>query len=46
MDGGQVTLNRDANEFDLFTSVLARSSCGGCKSPSCLGGCSAEPLIL
>jgi radical SAM protein with 4Fe4S-binding SPASM domain len=45
MVGGQVVLNREANEFDLFTSVLARSSCGGCKSASCLGGCPAEHVV-
>lgn len=45
MTGGQVTLNHQASEFDLFTSALARSACGGCKSPACLGGCPAEQVV-
>lgn len=45
MTGSQVTLNREPSEFDLFTSALARSACGGCKSPACLGGCPAEQVV-
>lgn len=45
MTGGQVTLNRQANEFDLFTSALAHSACGSCASPACLGGCPAEHVV-
>jgi len=45
MTGSQVTLNHEASEFDLFTSALARSACGGCKSASCLGGCPAEQVV-
>jgi radical SAM protein with 4Fe4S-binding SPASM domain len=45
MTDGQVTLNREANEFDLFTGALTRSACGGCKSASCLGGCPAEQIV-
>ena len=43
---GQVVLNRGANEFDLFTQVLTRSSCGSCKDEvACAGGCPAEELL-
>ena len=45
MTDGQVMLNRGANEFDLFTSALTRSACGGCKSAACLGGCPAEQVV-
>lgn len=45
-DDGQVVLNHGPNEFDLFTSVLTRSACGGCKSASCLGGCPAEKVVM
>jgi len=45
MTGGQVVLNREASEFDLFTGALARSACGGCKSAACLGGCPAEQVV-
>jgi radical SAM protein with 4Fe4S-binding SPASM domain len=45
MTDGQVVLNREANEFDLFTSALTRSACGGCKAASCLGGCPAEQVV-
>jgi radical SAM protein with 4Fe4S-binding SPASM domain len=45
MTGGQVTLNREANEFDLFTSALAYGACGGCTSAACLGGCPAEQVV-
>jgi radical SAM protein with 4Fe4S-binding SPASM domain len=46
MDGGQVLLNHGANEFDLFTRPLVNSSCGGCKSPACMGGCPAEEVVM
>lgn len=45
MTDGQVTLNHQAGEFDLFTGVLTRSACGGCKSSACLGGCPAEQVV-
>ena len=45
MRDGQVVLNQDANEFDLFTSALAHSACGDCKAPACLGGCPAEEVV-
>lgn len=45
MTDGQAVLNHGANEFDLFTGGLARSSCGGCKSAACLGGCPAEQVV-
>ena len=44
---GQVILNKEANEFDLFTRVLSKASCGDCKAgSSCLGGCPAEELVM
>lgn len=46
MTDGQVQLNHGANEFELFTSVLTESSCGGCKASSCMGGCPAEELVM
>lgn len=46
MTDGQVQLNHGVNEFDLFTSVLNESSCGGCKSSGCLGGCPAEEVVM
>ena len=46
MVDGQVQLNHGANEFELFTSVLAESSCGGCKVGGCQGGCPAEEVVL
>ncbi|MEU2031108.1 hypothetical protein [Nocardia amamiensis] len=46
MVDGQVELNHGTNEFDLFTSSLAESSCGGCKSSACMGGCPAEELVM
>ncbi|ABP54445.1 radical SAM/SPASM domain-containing protein [Salinispora tropica] len=47
MTDGKIELNRNANEFDLFTRVLSTSSCGGCKVPgSCVGGCPAEELVM
>lgn len=47
MVDGQVVLNKNPNEFDLFTKVLAQPSCGGCKVPTaCAGGCPAEELVM
>ncbi|MFQ6396636.1 radical SAM protein [Nocardia sp. KC 131] len=46
MVDGQVRLNHSANEFELFTSVLAESSCGGCKAGACMGGCPAEEVVM
>lgn len=47
MINGQITINKDRNEFDLFTSVLAKASCGSCKAESiCMGGCPAEDLVM
>ncbi|MGY1929556.1 radical SAM protein [Nocardia gipuzkoensis] len=46
MVDGQVQLNHGVNEFDLFTSALAESSCGGCKASACQGGCPAEELVM
>ena len=44
---GQVARNHGPNEFDLFTQVLARPSCGRCKEPaSCTGGCPAEAVVM
>jgi len=46
MVDGQVQLNHDANEFDLFMQPLAESACGGCKASSCQGGCPAEEVVM
>jgi radical SAM protein with 4Fe4S-binding SPASM domain len=46
MSDGQVLLNPEDNEFNLFTRALTRSACGGCKSASCLGGCPAEKVVM
>lgn len=46
MVDGLVQLNHGANEFDLFTGVLAESSCGGCKVGGCMGGCPAEEVVM
>src|SRR5262249_52393914 len=44
---GRVVLNKEANEFDLFTGVLRTASCGSCKvAGSCMGGCPAEELVM
>jgi radical SAM protein with 4Fe4S-binding SPASM domain len=44
---GQIKINKDKNEFDLFTSVLSHASCGTCKAESiCMGGCPAEELAM
>ncbi len=46
MIDGQIVVNKEANEFDLFTRVLTRASCGGCKVPgACMGGCPAEEIV-
>ncbi|ABD11907.1 putative Fe-S oxidoreductase [Frankia casuarinae] len=46
MQDGQVVLNREANEFDLFTQPLMTSACGGCKASACQGGCPAEEVVM
>lgn len=47
MVDGRVVLNKEANEFDLFTRVLRTASCGSCKvEGSCMGGCPAEDLVM
>ncbi|MGH3882088.1 MAG: radical SAM protein [Pseudonocardiaceae bacterium] len=47
MVDGQIVLNHGDNEFDLFTRVLSRASCGGCKAPgACMGGCPAEEVVM
>ena len=47
MVDGQILLNHEDNEFDLFTQVLSKSSCGGCKVPgACMGGCPAEEIVM
>jgi len=46
MQDGQVVLNREANEFDLFTQPLTTSACGGCKASACQGGCPAEEIVM
>jgi radical SAM protein with 4Fe4S-binding SPASM domain len=47
MVGGRIELNKNANEFDLFTGVLTDASCGSCKvGASCMGGCPAEELVM
>ena len=38
MNDGEIKLNHNGNEFDLFTRPLVRSSCGDCKESSCMGG--------
>ncbi len=44
---GHIKLNKDFNEFDLFTSVLHQDSCGNCKSKTvCMGGCPAEKIVM
>lgn len=44
---GRVELNRENNEFDLFTGVLQKPSCSSCKEPkACSGGCPAESLVM
>lgn len=47
MVDGRIVLNKNANEFDLFTKVLKQASCGDCKvSEACMGGCPAEELVM
>ncbi|MFF0496447.1 radical SAM protein [Nocardia aobensis] len=46
MVNGRVELNSGANEFDLFTGVLADSSCEGCKVSGCMGGCPGEKVVM
>ena len=46
MEAGQVVLNHDDNEFDLFTKPLVSSACSGCKASACLGGCPAEEVVM
>lgn len=47
MVDGQIVLNHGDNEFDLFTRVLSKARCGGCKVPgACMGGCPAEEVIM
>lgn len=46
MQNGQVVLNHEENEFELFTKPLAHSSCSGCKASACLGGCPAEEVVM
>lgn len=47
MVDGKIVLNKEANEFDLFTRVLTEASCGSCKiTSSCMGGCPAEELVM
>uniref|UniRef100_UPI0010410B03 radical SAM/SPASM domain-containing protein n=1 Tax=Protofrankia symbiont of Coriaria ruscifolia TaxID=1306542 RepID=UPI0010410B03 len=43
---GTITLNRDDNEFDLFTATLTHPACGVCTlRPACGGGCPAETVL-
>lgn len=45
--GGRIKLNPNENEFDHFTEVLSKPSCGSCaNSVSCSGGCPAESLVM
>jgi radical SAM protein with 4Fe4S-binding SPASM domain len=47
MVDGKIVLNKNANEFDLFTGALSSASCGSCKvGASCMGGCPAEELVM
>ncbi|MGB7127525.1 MAG: radical SAM protein [Candidatus Rhabdochlamydia sp.] len=47
MENGEIKLNRDQNEYELFTKALTHSACGSCKSSkTCLGGCPAEKLVM
>lgn len=47
MVDGRIVLNKNVNEFDLFTKVLKQASCGDCSvSRACLGGCPAEELVM
>lgn len=43
---GTITLNRERNEFDLFTAGLTQPACGDCRGVSaCGGGCPAEQVV-
>jgi radical SAM protein with 4Fe4S-binding SPASM domain len=47
MVDGEIVLNKNENEFDLFSSVMTKASCGSCKaSSSCMGGCPAEKVVM
>lgn len=47
MVDGQIEINKGPNEFDLFTKVLNKPSCGGCDvAGGCGGGCPAEELVM
>lgn len=47
MKGGDITLNRSTNEFEIFSQAMAKSSCEKCKAPkTCLGGCPAEKIVM
>ncbi len=47
MVDGNIELNRNPNEFDLFTAVLNKDSCGDCKiRGGCQGGCPAEEIVM
>ena len=39
-------INREDNEFNLFTGALARSACGGCRSAPYPGDCPAERVVM
>jgi radical SAM protein with 4Fe4S-binding SPASM domain len=47
MIDGRIEINKGPNEFDLFTKVLSKPSCGGCEvGGGCGGGCPAEELVM
>jgi radical SAM protein with 4Fe4S-binding SPASM domain len=47
MVDGRIELNRNTNEFELFTRALTDAACGSCKAPgSCMGGCPAEDVVM
>jgi radical SAM protein with 4Fe4S-binding SPASM domain len=44
---GTLTINKSANEVDLFFGNLASAACGSCRAPSgCFGGCPAERVVM
>ena len=46
VEDGKLKLNREKNEFELFSSAMTHGMCGDCKlALSCIGGCPAEELI-
>lgn len=46
MENGHIKLNPKSNEFELFTQVLLKESCGPCgASAACGGGCPAEKMV-